>query len=99
MAVIQLSIPIPSSFLIICPQCFDCWARLEGLDQSFWWHRYIPCTDHPQSAFPYGCWIAGSLLELDQNTTLFDVLPEDLIRREFELIILKETQDESQCLR
>lgn len=96
---IQLTTSLSSSFLIICPHCFDCWARLEGSDPSFWWHRYIPCVDHPEAAFPYGCWIAGSLLELDLKTTLFDVLPEDMIRREFELAILKETRDESQCLR
>lgn len=82
---IEAVLPTEDSFLIICPLCYDVWARLKGSDVSHWLHRYVPCIDHPQAAFPYGCWLAGSLLELDLQTQLFDVLPEPLLRREFEL--------------
>jgi hypothetical protein len=81
---IQASIPCRDSFLIICPWCFDAWARLEGRERH-WLHRYVPCYEHPQALFPYGCFLAGSLLELDLQTRLLDMLPQDLIRREFEL--------------
>jgi hypothetical protein len=84
---IQVTLPIEDSFLVICPVCYDVWARLTGTDTSMWYHRYVPCVAHPEACFPYGCWIAGTLLELDLETKLIDVLPEPLIRREFELTL------------
>jgi hypothetical protein len=87
--VIQRDLPILDSFLILCPWCGDCWAKLRGTDTTHWWHRYVPCLDHPQAAFVYGCWLEGSLLELDLSLRLFDVLPEDLLRREFDLTMSK----------
>jgi hypothetical protein len=82
---IQVDLPREDSLLVICPQCFDIWARLSGRDTTFWWHRYVPCEVHPQSCFPYGCQVAGSLL--DAELDLISVLPPELLEREFLLTI------------
>jgi hypothetical protein len=82
--VIQLLIDKPRSFVVICPWCGDCWARLVGREQPFFDHRYVPCEIHPEANFPYGVDLAGSLLEVDLELTLDD-LPEELIKREFQL--------------
>ena len=84
---IQLTLPIPDSYLVICPQCFDVWARLSGQDTSFWWHRYVPCEQH--SAPAYGFKTPGSLLDAED---LIDVLPEELLRREFDLLVKGEIE-------
>lgn len=80
---IQLNLPTEKSYLVICPWCFDCWARIEGEDISFWQHRYVPCLHHPQAAAAYGIEISGSLIEAEPE--LIDVLPAELITREFKL--------------
>jgi len=78
------------SILILCPQCFDCWARLPGRDTSYWRHRYIPCAKHPQAAFAYGCDVSGSLLELEDLS--LDSLPLKLLSREFRLTMSNLTE-------
>jgi hypothetical protein len=87
---ISASLPTSESFLLVCPQCWDCWARLEGLAQDHWWHRYVPCSLHPQACHPYGSWIAGSLLEVPELS--IEILPPDLIAREFDLTINHEEE-------
>jgi hypothetical protein len=82
--VIHVAVKSPESYLVLCPWCGDAWARLEGSDQSFWWHRYVPCTNHSEAAFAYGCKVGGSLLEFDEFE-LIEALPPELIEREFKL--------------
>jgi hypothetical protein len=82
---IECKLELPDSYLVICPWCFDIWARLIGADSSFWWHRYVPCTQHPQASSVYGWALAGSLLETDEP--LIDCLPPDLLAREFYLAV------------
>jgi hypothetical protein len=87
---IEVPLAIEDSFLLICPQCFDCWARLVGSDQSHWWHRYVPCLAHTKECEAYGSKLGGSLLEADSKITL-DLLPPALIDHECRLL-LQETQ-------
>jgi len=88
---IQARLPIPQSILVICPWCYDVWARLEGNDHETWAHRYVPCTLHPQAAFAYGCDFAGCLCEADLN--LVESLPLNLLKREFELTLSNSTKE------
>jgi hypothetical protein len=83
---IQIALQINDSFLLICPQCFDCWARLSGFDQSHWWHRYVPCTQHTRECEAYGGKLGGSLLEADPQITL-DCLPPASIAKEFRILM------------
>lgn len=80
---IQLSLNFPDSFIIICPWCHDCWARIEGLNQTHFWHRFVSCLHHPQSNHAYYIRVAGSLLEADEE--LIDFLPPEVLLREFQL--------------
>jgi len=86
---IQFKLEIEESYLVICPWCFDCWARIEGQDPSFFQHRYVPCLHHPQAAAAYGVEVCGSLVEAEPG--LINFLPPDLIQREFKLFFPKET--------
>jgi hypothetical protein len=89
---IQLLLPQPRSFLIICPWCFDCWARLVGKEEpKIFDHLYIPCIDHPQACHPYGIKIAGSILEALELT--LDDLPAEVIKREFQLTMSNLSQE------
>jgi hypothetical protein len=83
--VIQVLLSIPFSYLVICPGCFDIWARIQGDDHEYWRHRYVPCERHADAAFPYGCRLAGSLLELPQEELPLEALPQALLEREFTL--------------
>lgn len=81
---IQLSISTQSSYLVLCPWCGDCWARLVGSDTSMWFHRHVPCERDSAAAFAYGCLVGGSLLEVG-DPELLDQLPKPLLLREFQL--------------
>ena len=82
---IQVTTKSESSYLLICPVCFDCWARIEGSLRIFY-HRYVCCEDH--SATAYGYHPAGCLLEVEEcDVTLLDSLPPELIEREFNLYL------------
>jgi hypothetical protein len=85
---ISLDLKCPESYLILCPWCGDCWARVSGEDQTFWSHRYVPCINHPQASFAYAR-VAGSLV--DAEPILLDYLPSDLIAQEFHIFCSKET--------
>jgi hypothetical protein len=91
-SLIQVTLPIDDSYLVICPWCYDAWARLVGQQATFW-HRYVPCEKHPQVAAEYGCQVAGSLLDAEES--LLDALPADLLQYEFELHI--KSYEESLC--
>src|SRR5450631_1284407 len=80
----ELLLPSETSAHIICPWCGRVWAAVLAADLSFFQHRYIPCTEHPEAAQAYGCNIGGSLLELDEFD-LLDSLPPELLKREFDL--------------
>ena len=81
------------SYLVICPWCYDAWARIKGTEDWFH-HRYVPCVDHPQVAATYGCLVAGSLVDAEE--TLLDALPANLLQREFDLHVA--SYEEAQCL-
>lgn len=82
---IQVALTCQDSFLLICPQCFDCWARLVGTITDHWWHRYVPCEKHTFQADAYGAKLGGSLLEAGDLP--IDSLPTLLIERELKLYI------------
>lgn len=90
---IQVDLKIPDSFLLICPQCFDCWARLKGTDSNHWWHRYVPCLDHTFRADAYGGKLGGSLLEADEAVNL-TTLPPELLSQELSLYL----EDSAPCV-
>jgi hypothetical protein len=81
---IQLSVGQEQSYLILCPHCFDIVARVTGTS-PYYWHRYVPCETHDEASYPYGCRVAGSLIEAEP--TLIDLLPDDLLLREFNLTL------------
>lgn len=80
---IHATLNSPNSYLLLCPGCGDCWAKLAGTDQRFWWHRYVPCELCPEASFPYGGRLPGSLLEAEND--LINCLTPDLLTREFML--------------
>lgn len=82
---LQIQLPLPDSYLVLCPWCGDCWARITGSDTTHWWHRYVPCEAHPQASSAYGWKLAGSLLDTDEP--LLDLLSPELLTREFNLHI------------
>lgn len=82
---IQVALSCEDSFLLICPQCFDCWARLAGTNTSHWWHRYVPCEKHTFDSAAYGAKLGGSLLEAGDLP--IDSLPTLLIERELSLYL------------
>lgn len=82
---LHLSLPCPEGYIVICPWCFDCWARLEGQDPEFFFHRYVPCRRHPQANHPYGCRVHGSLLEAEEK--LLDLFPVEMLQQEFLLTL------------
>ena len=86
---IQISLPTFDSYLVLCPHCWDCWARLRG-ESEFFQHRYVPCAQHQAQAQAWGSRIGGSLLEAEAE--LLDHLPLLLIVRELQLH-LKETYE------
>ena len=78
---IQLQIK-GESYLCLCPVCGDCWARLQGDSQDFFWHSHLPCERHSTGRYHFN----GCLLEIQEtNLDLLDQLPPDLITREFRL--------------
>lgn len=77
------------SAILVCPICFDVWARLDMDGQPFHEARSAPCHVHPEACHPDLRPVAGSLLD---NCTcngydyeLLAALPEPLLRREFSL--------------
>ena len=82
---IQALLTTEDSFLLICPQCFDCWARLKGTNSSHWWHRYVPCEQHTFACSAYGAKLGGSLLEAGDLP--LDSLPPVLIQCELTLYL------------
>jgi hypothetical protein len=83
--VIEVLLQTPDSYLLICPQCFDCWARLKGTDYSHWWHRYVPCEAHTLGGVAYGAKLGGSLLEAGDLS--IDALNPFMIKRELSLYL------------
>jgi hypothetical protein len=79
---ISVFLPTETSFLFICPGCFDVWARVEGTAGGFR-HRYIPCEHHSEFCHAYGADLAGSLINHD--CVPLDLLPPELLSREFRL--------------
>jgi hypothetical protein len=82
---IDLCLSVPNSFLILCPGCWDCWARVSGEDTRYWMHRYVPCEACPEASFPYGGRLAGSLVEAEE--AILSALPPEFLRREFDLYL------------
>ena len=78
---LSFNLPTFDSYLILCPHCWDCWARIQG-DSEFFQHRYVPCSNHTAQAQAWGSRIGGSILEAED---LLDQLPDLLIIREFQL--------------
>lgn len=91
---IQVSLTTQDSFLLICPQCFDCWARLKGTDAAHWWHRYVPCEEHTFACSSYGAKLGGSLLEA--GDLQIEALPSALLSRELTLYLQDLSHDSSQ---
>lgn len=85
---IQVDLPIDWGIIIICPQCFDVWGRVAGVNPIYW-HRYVPCEGHEGAA--YGSSIPGGLL--DAEASLLDLLPDDLLKREFNLTLQASTRN------
>lgn len=77
------------SGLLICPICLKTWARLtlDGID--FHEARTAPCQAHSAACHPDLRPVAGSLLDNPTingyDSVMLDVLPEQLLRREFDL--------------
>lgn len=77
------------SGLMVCPICCRLWAKLIMEDQAFFEARSIPCEQHASACHPDLRPVAGSLLDNPTangyDEPLLQALPEDLLRREFDL--------------
>jgi hypothetical protein len=77
------------SGLMVCPECCQIWAKLTIEGEPFYEARSIPCVNHPTHSHPDLRPVPGSLLDnptcngIDES--LLAALPEDLLRREFDL--------------
>jgi hypothetical protein len=80
------------SYLLLCPVCGDCWARIQGASPDHFWHRYITCEPHAFQGDRYT--VSASLLEVEwADNELLDQLPPELVEREFKLHLgLREPQ-------
>lgn len=74
----------PQHYAMFCPECGEIWARMpvDGVHTSNWW-RIIGgnCERHPG---PSRFVVAGSLM-MEWEKELQEILPDGVIRREFEL--------------
>lgn len=83
--------PVPSQ-LLVCPTCYEVWAKLLWIDDRIARPQLAPCVkcpSIPDNSQPY----RGSLLPFDlfghtgYNQSLLEALPEMLLRREFNLTL------------
>ena len=74
---------------LVCPVCLRVWAKLHMEGHDNFVVRGQPCAKHPTTKYH----VAGSLivsdspLYLTQDMGLWEHLPENLLRREFDLIL------------
>jgi hypothetical protein len=74
----------PQHYAMFCPSCGDLWARMpvDGVTTLNWWRIIGGCCEKCQPASPYV--LAGSLI-MNWEPDLQKILPEAVVRREFEL--------------
>jgi hypothetical protein len=92
--------PVQSG-LFICPECCHLWAKLTlAKETNFYEARSIPCHRHPSYSHPDLRPVPGSILDNPScngiDLPLLMSMPEDLLRREFDLH-LKAYQHWSTC--
>ena len=97
----------PQSLALFCATCGDIWGRVHCEGQS-WIVESVPCEKHSPANVPeWGRWpgsflnplLTKDLVGLDGWPTCVEVLPPELIKREFELYIdylVKEISYESE---
>lgn len=78
---------VPVSYLLVCPQCFETWGMVKYLEDRQAW----PVSQYCAACGVKDDWhpVPGSILLEEAygtiDTALLAALPEELIRREFDL--------------
>lgn len=81
---------VAHSRLLVCPQCWNAWALLKFVDDTYAWPTAQFCKDCSPPVQEFGWFpVPGSLLVEEGwgviDSALLNALPEDLLRREFDL--------------